>query len=80
MEKSLIVKLKKKLQIYSFEMEEGMSIKSHMDTFTSIILGLENVDIELDDNDQALKLLCSLPPSCSHFREALLYGKTKVIF
>lgn len=63
MEKSLTTKLHKKLQFYSLQMEEGMSIKSHIDTFKSIILDLEKVDIEIDDEDQPLKLRFSLLPS-----------------
>lgn len=55
-------------------MTEGTFIKSHLDEFDSISMDLENIGVKIEDEDQALLLLCSLPPSFKHFREILLYG------
>ncbi|KHN21425.1 Retrovirus-related Pol polyprotein from transposon TNT 1-94, partial [Glycine soja] len=35
----------------------------------------KKVELNIDDEDQALLLLCALPKSFSHFKEALLYGR-----
>ena len=59
-------------------MSEGAAIKGHIEEFNSIVMDLENVDIKIDDEDQALQLLCSLPPSYKHFRETLLYGRESI--
>ena len=46
-----------------------------MDLFDKLILDLENIDITINDEDQALLLLCYLPKSYSHFKETLLFGR-----
>ncbi|KAH1065122.1 hypothetical protein J1N35_030109 [Gossypium stocksii] len=40
----------------------------------------ENVEVHIDDEDQAMLLLCSLPPSYKCFRETLIYGRDKLLF
>ncbi|KAG8498873.1 hypothetical protein CXB51_005276 [Gossypium anomalum] len=40
----------------------------------------ENVEVHIDDEDQAMLLLCSLPPSYKSFRETLIYGRDKLSF
>ncbi|KAL5761842.1 hypothetical protein ACOSP7_018106 [Xanthoceras sorbifolium] len=56
-------------------MSEGTSPSSHIDEFESLIMDLQNLDVKIDDEDQALLLLCLLPSSYRHFRETMLYGK-----
>src|SRR4051812_13904260 len=66
-----------KKRLYTLRMEDGSAVKGHLDAFDSIIMDLENVDIKVDSEDQALILLCSLPRSYDAFVDALLYGKTR---
>ena len=50
-------------------MHEGASIKSHIAEFSSIINDLDKIKIE--DKDQAVLLLCSLPSSyksCAQYK------------
>nr|GFB12148.1 retrovirus-related Pol polyprotein from transposon TNT 1-94 [Tanacetum cinerariifolium] len=47
----------------------------HIDEFHKLILDLANIDIEIEDEDQALMLLTSLPSSYKDFVETLLYGR-----
>ena len=44
-------------------MEEGSSIKEHVSLFTKAVLDLKSVDVRIDEEDQAVMLLCSLPSS-----------------
>ncbi|GJW38588.1 zinc finger, CCHC-type containing protein [Tanacetum coccineum] len=47
----------------------------HIDEFNKLILDLANIDIEIEDEDQALMLLTSLPSSYKNFVETLLYRR-----
>ena len=59
-------------------MKEGMLIFYHMNEFTKIVIDLKNISVKVDDEDQALILLCSLPPSYEHFIDTLLYGRDDI--
>ncbi|GJR04060.1 hypothetical protein Tco_0527044 [Tanacetum coccineum] len=48
-------------------MKEGSALKDHLDALNSILMDLKNVDVKIDDEDAALILLVSLPPSYENF-------------
>ncbi|GJX79003.1 hypothetical protein Tco_0327152 [Tanacetum coccineum] len=58
-------------------MKKAYSTKvgDHIDKFNKLILDLANIDIEIEDEDQALMLLTLLPSSYENFGETLLYGR-----
>ncbi|GJX50129.1 hypothetical protein Tco_0276974 [Tanacetum coccineum] len=56
-------------------MSLGTKQGDHIDEFNKLILDLANIDIEIEDEDQALMLLMSLPSSYKNFVETLLYGR-----
>ena len=51
---------------------------SHCKIF-SIINDLNKIEIKIEDEDQALLLLCSLPSSYKRFRETIIYGGKSTI-
>ncbi|GJU76784.1 hypothetical protein Tco_1273854 [Tanacetum coccineum] len=55
-------------------MSPGTKLGDHIDEFNKLILDLANIDIEIEDEDQALMLLTSLPSSYENFVETLFYG------
>ena len=75
MAKSVANRLLLKSRLYDLLLEEGKPLKPHLDEFYSIVMDLQNIDVKLYDEDLAIYLLCSLPPSYKHFRETLLYGR-----
>ena len=75
MTKSLVNCLYLKQALYSFKMYEDKSIDEQLDTFNKLILDLENIDVSIDDEDQALLLLSSLPRSYAPFKDTLLYAR-----
>ncbi|PHT55765.1 hypothetical protein CQW23_04251 [Capsicum baccatum] len=74
MTKSLANKLRLKERLFTLRMSEGTPIQSHLGEFNSIIIDLENLDVEIDDEDKAVLLIVSLPPSYRHFKKIMLYG------
>nr|GEW23724.1 retrovirus-related Pol polyprotein from transposon TNT 1-94 [Tanacetum cinerariifolium] len=50
----------------------GTKLDDHIDKFNKLILDLANIDIEIEDEDQALMLLTSLPSCYEKFVETLL--------
>jgi len=51
----------------------------HLNDFNSIIVDLENLDVKVEDEDKAILLVVSLPPSYKHFKEIMLYSNSDTI-
>ncbi|GKA24488.1 hypothetical protein Tco_0710521 [Tanacetum coccineum] len=79
MTKSLANRLYLKKKLYTYYMSPGMKLGDHIDEFNKLILDLANIDIEIEDEDQALMLLTSLPSSYDNFVKTLLYGRESLI-
>ncbi|GJR61297.1 hypothetical protein Tco_1503459 [Tanacetum coccineum] len=56
-------------------MSPGTKLCDHINDFNKLILDLANTNIEIEDEDQALMLLMSLPSVYEKFVETLLYGR-----
>ncbi|KAG8474630.1 hypothetical protein CXB51_031256 [Gossypium anomalum] len=78
--KSLANRLVLKQRLFTFRMNEGELLRDHISQFINLLNDLKNVKVHINDEDQALLLLCSLPPSYKSFRETLIYGKDKLSF
>lgn len=75
MTKSLTSKLHLKQRLYSHRMSEGMSLDDHLTMFKGIVADLEILEVKYDEEDLALILLCSLPPSYMTSRDTILYSR-----
>ena len=73
--KSLTNKIYLKQRLFTLRMKEGMPIKDHLDELNKILMDLKNIDVRIDEEDQALILLCSLPHSLENFVNSTLYGR-----
>nr|GEX27298.1 retrovirus-related Pol polyprotein from transposon TNT 1-94 [Tanacetum cinerariifolium] len=59
-------------------MHPGKKLSEHIYQFNKLIDNLVNIDVDIDDEYQALMLLMSLPPSYDNFMETLLYGRESI--
>uniref|UniRef100_A0A803NT26 CCHC-type domain-containing protein n=1 Tax=Cannabis sativa TaxID=3483 RepID=A0A803NT26_CANSA len=76
MTKSLANRLFLKQKLYSFKMQPGKSVEDHMDYFNKIILDLENCDIKIESEDQAIIVLNSLPSDeYENFVDTMMFGR-----
>lgn len=78
MTKSLTNKLLLKQRLFSLRMKEGSALKDHLDALNSILMDLKNVEVKIDDEDVALILLVSLPPSFENFVNSFVVGKETI--
>ncbi|GKD02438.1 zinc finger, CCHC-type containing protein [Tanacetum coccineum] len=75
MTKSIANRLYLKKKLYTYYMSPGTKLDDHIDEFNKLILDLANIDIDIDDEDQAFMLLTSLPSSYENFVDTLLYRR-----
>lgn len=75
MKKSLTNRLYLKKKLYTLQMEESKELKKHLDDYNRIILDLNVAGVKLDEEDQDIILLSSLPRVYEHFVDTTLYGK-----
>ena len=75
LKKFLANRLYLKKRLFAFLMEDEKPLKKHLDDFNRTILDLKSIDVKIDDEDQAIILLISLPRWFEHFVDTMLYGK-----
>ncbi|KAH1055752.1 hypothetical protein J1N35_033817 [Gossypium stocksii] len=78
--KSLANHLVLKQRLFTFRMNGYERLRDHISQFITLLNDLKNVEVKINDEDQAMLLLCSLPSSYKSFRETLIYGKDKLSF
>ncbi|MFQ6622960.1 hypothetical protein Gotur_001508 [Gossypium turneri] len=61
--KSLANRLVLKQPLFTFCMNECELLRDHISQFITLLNNLKNVEVKIDDENQAMLLLCSLPSS-----------------
>jgi len=80
MTKTLTNRIYLKSKLYTCKMEEGTSIRDYVNKFDRIISDLKDIDVKIDEEDQALMSLLSLPESYENLVQTLmLVGDTLTI-
>ncbi|KAL0298311.1 UNVERIFIED_CONTAM: Retrovirus-related Pol polyprotein from transposon TNT 1-94 [Sesamum radiatum] len=78
MSKSIANKLYLKQRLYELKMQEGFDLVQHMNIFNQIITYLAHLDVNIEDEEKAMILLCSLPFSYEHPVTTLTYEKETI--
>jgi hypothetical protein len=55
-----------------------MPLCDHLDEFNKILMDFKNINVQVDDGDQALILLCLLPDLFDNFVNSMLYGRDTI--
>ncbi|CAL9236211.1 unnamed protein product, partial [Arabidopsis halleri] len=74
MSKALPNRIYLKQKLYSFKMSDNLSIEGNIDEFLHLIADLENTNVLVSDEDQAILLLMSLPRQFDLLKDTLKYG------
>jgi hypothetical protein len=74
MSKNLTSKMHLKMKLYTHKLQESGSVLNHLSVFKEIISDLQAMEVDYDDEDLGLILLCSLANSFANFRDTLLYS------
>ena len=80
MVKSPSNKIYLKQKFFGFKMHEGKLIDENIDEFTKLVLDLESLGVKIEDEDQAMIFLNSLPKVFGQLRDILKYNKDFFIF
>jgi len=75
MTKTLPSRIYLKQKFYSFKMDEGKTVDDNINDFTKLISDLESLEVEIDEEDQAIFLMNSLPKPYEQLKDTLKYGK-----
>ncbi|PON85728.1 Retrovirus-related Pol polyprotein from transposon TNT 1-94 [Trema orientale] len=65
MTKSLKNQIYLKVKFFGFKMEKDRSLDKNLDEFNKLIIDLENIGEKIDNENQTVVLLNSLPSACS---------------
>ena len=72
MTKNLTSRIYLKGKLYGFKIQEDKSMDDNLDEFNKIIIDLKNIGIKIEDEDQAMIILSSLPNGT--FMESMKYA------
>ena len=75
MKKFMANKLYLKKRLYALLMEDNKHLKKQLDDFNRNILDLKSIDLKINDEDQVIILLSSIPKKFEHFVDTMLFGK-----
>lgn len=79
-DKNMTNKLWLKKKLYSLRILEGGNLISHLQKFNQICLNVMSLDMNINEEDRALLLLCSLLGSLDSLITTLVYRKDILVY
>ena len=75
LKKSLTNRLILLKTFFTMRMRDGTSIKEHLSFFDDLVMKMKTVDLKVDEEQQAMLLLCSLPERYTGFANSLIFAR-----
>ena len=69
-----------KRNLYRYNMKKGATLTEHLDSYNKLLAELVNYDEKINDEEQALCLINSLPEKYEPVIKALMHGKDKMTY
>ena len=63
-----------KMKLLGFKMQKEKNLDKNLDEFNKLVIELENIGGKINNEDQAIILLNSLPSTYSQLRDTIKYG------
>nr|ABA96191.1 retrotransposon protein, putative, Ty1-copia subclass [Oryza sativa Japonica Group] len=76
--KDLTSKMHIKMKLFLHKLQESGSVLNHISVFKEIVVELVSMEVQFDDEDLGLLLLCSLPSSYANFRDTILLSRDEL--
>ncbi|KAK2989934.1 hypothetical protein RJ640_013858 [Escallonia rubra] len=64
---------------YQLRIDKGLDLADHISEFNRLVYQLSSIDVKLEEEDQAILLLSSLPKSYQTLKTTLLIGKETLL-
>ncbi len=77
--KDLISKMHMKMKLFMHKLQDSGSVLNHISVFKEIVADLVLMEVQFDDEDLGLLLLCSLPCLYANFRDTILLSRDELI-
>lgn len=68
-----------KCKLYILHFREGTIVNNFLNNFTITILDLKNINVKIEDEAEAIIMLCFLPSSNDNFVKTFMFGKHDII-
>jgi hypothetical protein len=72
MSKDLTSKMHMQIKFFTHKLQETGSVLNHISVFKEIVADLVSIEVQFDDEDLGLLLLCSLPSSYANLLDTIL--------
>ena len=80
MVKTLPNRVNLQLKVYNYRMEDSRSLEENVDEFLKMISDLNNLQIQVPNEVQAIVILSALPARFDMLKETLKYGRDEIRF
>jgi len=64
---------------FTYKMKEGTLLRAHLNTFDGLLMKMKVIDLKIEEEQNAMILLCSLPERYTSFLNSLIYSRDNLM-